>query len=325
MFGLWGIKSDKVAILNYGNFERENYGAILTAYALSKLLRMNGYDVKNINYRPNFYQPFAKNDTFVHFRRKFLPMTKTIKTQRDFKKLNKKYSVFVVGSDQVFNHDFVRKENDVYYLGFVDDNRRKVACAASFGTNRFMGDDAEKQHVHDLLARFDAISVREPSGVDILHDMGLDGVYILDPVFLIDWDDMIGNYHPNGTFYYSIWPQIQNIAADKNTFASGMSAQDWLAGIKNADLLVTDSFHGICFAIMFGTPFVPLALKTDARIERLYALFDAVGISRDQILYSDSDTDWENLQQYAITPNVGDNLDKLRRFSVQWILDALKG
>lgn len=316
-------QKNTIAILNYGNFECENYGAVLTAYALSKFLRLHGFNVKNIDYIPTFYK--ERVGVLTDFRAEYLPMTHRVSTMRDLRKLNDDFETFIVGSDQVFNQDFVRGENGIYYLKFVDRHARKIAAAASFGTNRFMGNKHEKRRVRKLLSRFDAISVREATGVDILRDMGLDGTCILDPVFLIDWDDVVSDYKPNGVFYYSIWPQVQKLAGDGNTFASGMKLQDWLAGIKNAELFVTDSFHGICFAIIFGTPFVPLAVLNDLRVERLYNIFDAVGIPRDKIISPDADIDWQHLEKYAIVPHINKRFSELRRFAQNWILNAIKG
>lgn len=318
----------KVGILNYF-FEDENYGAILTSYALVKLITDMGYNAKNINYVASFYKVRNISDmsNFRNFRNRYIPLTKPINSLKDLKQLNKDYYAFVVGSDQVFNHGFVNKEQDVYYLGFANDNIKKISMSASFGEKHFIGSDKDKEHVKNLLSRFDALSVREKSGLDILRDMGLTGKVVLDPVFLINWSNIMGNYKHKGAFYYVINPEIQKYTNNKNSLNSSLKVEDWLAGIKTAKVFITDSFHGICFAIMFGTPFVPVVYRNGVS-ERVIHLLSMFGISEKHIIFHDrTDIDWAHLEKYAIKPDekvIEKKLKMLRKQSIDFLKNALE-
>jgi len=162
-------KKKRVGILNFF-WENNNYGAILTAYALNKYINSVGYDAYNINYTPSWGKNSLSTSNFPEFRKKNLPLTYKCENLNDLKKLNKDFGTFVVGSDQVFNYEFVKSDKDIYYFGFVDDINKKIAYSASFGQKQFLAPESEIDQVGLLLSRFNRIGVREKSGVDICRD-----------------------------------------------------------------------------------------------------------------------------------------------------------
>lgn len=345
-YGLFGIKifvsrphvkkiKKGVGILNFSNFEDVNFGAVLTGYALNKFLRDNGYNAFNIDYAPKFYtrQDLPKSIKFAHFRNLYLPMTVPVKSKEDFYNLNKMFKTFVVGSDQVFNHSFVCGEKGVYYLSFVKKWKKKIAYAASFGQDHYTGTPDSIPAVKRWLSRFDALSTREESGVQILKNtFGLSARLVLDPVFLLDdYSEIMGDYVPPTPTYYVLNFKMAEITATglaeyENLYLTDFSVQNWLAAIKNAPLFVTDSFHGMCFALMFGVPFVALAHR-ESPFARIENLFDMFNIPHSKILFNDTpNTDWSNLEQYAIRANnISDQLNDLRKMSVDYLLNSIKG
>lgn len=345
-YGLFGIKifvsrphvkkiKKGIGILNFSNFEDVNFGAVLTGYALNKFLRDQGYNAFNINYAAKFYtrQNLPKSIKFAQFRESYLPMTHAVESQEDFYNLNRMFKTFIVGSDQVFNHSFVCREKGAYYLSFVKNRKKKIAYAASFGQDHYTGDPASIPALKKCLSRFNALSTREESGIQILKNtFDLSSRLVLDPVFLLnDYSEIMGDYVPAKPTYYVLNFKMAEIAASglteyENLYMTDFSIQDWLAAIKNAPLFVTDSFHGMCFALMFGVPFVALAHRESpfSRIENLFDMFD---IPRNKILFNDTaNIDWSNLEQYAVhKTGISDHLRDLQKKSADYLLNAIKG
>lgn len=101
--------------------------------------------------------------------------------------MNNDIRTFLVGSDQVFRDWCVEHHRDKYFLNFADDTSKKISCSASFGIPSYDGSETNKTIMQKYLQRFDALSVRENSGVDILKNtFNLTSTQIWDPVFYID-------------------------------------------------------------------------------------------------------------------------------------------
>jgi hypothetical protein len=177
-----------------------------------------------------------------------------------------------------------------------------------------------------LMKRFSHISVREDSGVTICRDeFDVEAEHVLDAVFLLDsteYGKLIGREplstlrHPVRYILnpsYSSLELIQVIESVPNSISlregmgdytdrnkttttcgrekeiSGVSVFDWLREIRDCDHLVTDSFHGVCFAIIFRRPFVVLQPSKVAGTERVDSLFRMLGISHDRYAYTVED------------------------------------
>lgn len=195
-------------------------------------------------------------------------------------------AVFCVGSDQTWNIECNSGIDPVYFLRHIPSDRKKISLAASFGRDSISEEEASL--TRSLLKEFGAISVRESSSVRILEGMGITGsVALKDPVLLCDsmlWKRLSeyaeapckGDYvltymlNPNpdlcsyasqvakdsGMQCYSVsfnpfkrsQGGIQNVCLPK--------PEEWLALFRGASLVVTDSFHGTCFSLLFGKPMV---------------------------------------------------------------------
>jgi len=187
------MKYEKIALLNF-HFENNNYGAILTSYALNKFINNLGYIAHNIDYIPYFAQisgkekgPLKNFSNFIKFREKYIPLTKQCTDHIKLTELNELYDTFIVGSDQVWNPRFCMHDLDVYFLNFVNSNNKKISYAASFGNNKINIDNFYINQIGYMLSGFDYISVRERSGIDIVGNIFKQKSYnVLDPVFLLD-------------------------------------------------------------------------------------------------------------------------------------------
>jgi len=182
-----------------------NYGALLQTYATLHTLRGLGFecDIINLRRRPKnklisyFYNQIC-NRNFHLFREEFLnPCTKEYYTGDDLSELNSKYDCFLVGSDQVWRPQLTGDLALNYFLDFADEKSLKISYASSFGISTWTERPDSTSIVKDLLQRFDAISVREDSGVEICKNVfGVNATLVLDPTLLLseqDYTDLLGS------------------------------------------------------------------------------------------------------------------------------------
>ena len=267
-----------VGIINL--FYSDNYGAILTAYALQESIEQLGYSAKIINNNPSKKKSLNFGERFIN---KYLNLTKRILSEKDLFDLNFKIHTFITGSDQVFRKCILPNYN-YYLLDFVSSLNKKIAFSASFGIgpseiSKEMNSN-DIQEYTDSLKSFDFVSVREDSGVEICKKyFATDAQWVIDPVFMLDplkYENIINNYdNKSVTDKYddTIVSYILDSNEEFENFLNSLSVtlnkkvmrlsakndndiEEWLAAFKNASYIVTDSFHGCCFAIIFNKPFI---------------------------------------------------------------------
>ena len=286
-----------VGILNF-HWENINFGAILTSYALNKFLNNNGWFARNINYYPSFpwIEEEGENKLFDVFRLRHLPMTRKFKYGDDLNELNEEFSTFIVGSDQVWRHEFIKNDRDAFFLSFAEVEKKIVSYAASFGVENINASDDDIEDYKRRIELFDFVGVREESGVEICSDLGIKSVQVCDPVFLLtktEWEELADHSKcetdSNTVVFYTINEEVEKDISEFITkhndeikyeniknITYGLGVEEWLAYIKNSKLLVTDSFHGSCFAIIFNKPFICINpnRKTSTRMETLFRILD---------------------------------------------------
>ena len=273
---------NKILILNY--WWAANYGANLTAYALQQLLKEYNYKNVLVDNSEKYYQiTLLKYSSFDKFQKQYLSSSNKIESISNCNKLNKKFNTFITGSDQVFRPAYIEKNKYQYLLDFADANSKKIAFSASFGVDKkqFLkeADDKTIRQMKASLQSFDFVSVREKSGVEICKDLfNVNAEWIIDPVFILEIDKYI-DLIKNSTIDYS--GKIVSYILDTNkkykkaykyiekkyntkvieTANSNISIENWLASIRDCKFLITDSFHVMCFAIIFNKPFICIANK----------------------------------------------------------------
>lgn len=272
---------NKINIFNYW-WTDGNYGAVLTAYALQNVV--NSFNVKSFLVDNLKKSPYSNNKhsttTFVENN---LQITEKILSISALLALANNSSNFIVGSDQVFRPIYTNKMLEQFLLDFVTPQSKKIAFSASFGVNKekFLQENSSEtiDHMKNSLKSFDFIFVREKSGVEICRDLfDVEAEWIIDPVFILErdkWDELIENatkdYSNKIISYvldtnkeykkaYKYLSKQHN--ADINELAnSNEPIENWLEAIRDCKFLITDSFHGMCFAIIFNKPFICLANK----------------------------------------------------------------
>lgn len=232
---------------------------------------------------------------------------------RDSKSLSKymeqhKDACFIVGSDQVWREEYAPCISDYFGAFFSPQNKTKrIAYAASFGNSMHDISSDKLNECIRALKKFDAISVREESGRNILQSVfSLDAKVVLDPTLLLSDEDYWHiienkdrNINPGLTSYILDVSNdkqqiVDNVADILNLLHSPLSmhfcgekidsVSHWLASIANAQFVVTDSFHGCVFSIIFKKPFIAIA-NSDRGLDRFYSLLDSIGL-RNRLVFS---------------------------------------
>ena len=267
--------------------------------------------------------------------------------QAIFKENN--FEAVIVGSDQCWRPMY-SPNIYTYYLDFLKDNKeiKKLAYAASFGTDQWEYTEKQTARCKKLIQQFDLVTVREKAAVNLVAEkLNKDAEFVLDPTLLLSKEDYIelfvGKNLPDnkGIYTYilddSDWktqvvetaketlglPQFSN-QHNKHTVNSEKipSIESWIKGFADADFVVTDSFHGTVFSIIFNKPFISLVnvSRGASRFESILGEFDLM-----QRLASDFDQQYiEALIEEAIAyDGVNQKLDALRSHSKEVLKKAL--
>ena len=325
-----------------------NHGAMLQAFALVKYLQSQGHDVAVIDYQPDympghkvdpgfvsvgFFSIFgirhlygwykriqapkrkdyyeleqSRRDAFELFFSKFIPVTqKQYTTLKQLRTNPPEADLYIAGSDQIWNTNLKNGRDAAFYLDFGHP-KRKISYAASFATQDLNG--RFREHVHRRLAGFDAISLREQSGLRILQSLGYNGITVVDPVFLLErhaWDEVLKtqeekdqveteNYILTYDFelvrsvlepiakrlanllnckIYSVGP-IHQKYADKSIVCC--SPLEFVSLIKHARCIISNSFHGTAFSLIYSKDFFVVKRK-DGLNSRMQDLLNHYGLS----------------------------------------------
>ena len=330
-----------------------NYGGILQAYALQNVLFELGIDNKVLNLRTKEasffsinYAKFLIAKTFIsryknakfeilrhdldarNFIEKNIVLTDEIYGFSDLKRVCKdeKFDAFVLGSDQVFNQGNFMNFGEYFSLGFIQ-NAVKIAYAASFG-GEFKGWKNLSTH-RENLAKFRAISVREQNAIKICKEiLNLKADFVLDPTLLARreiYDKFCTNLDESSSqntkiFAYILDPneKTAQIFAQVNDRANRLKIEEWLSAIKSAKFIITDSFHGCVFSIIFGKPF--FAIINEARGNaRFHSLFDMLNL--DNRVIKDVNFELNLAMNYDEIYKI---LDEKRKFSIDFLKQNLK-
>lgn len=231
---------------------------------------------------PNRIRARKRQIAFEAFSQKWIPRTKIYWSIDELRNDPPKAELYIAGSDQIWNTTFRNGTDPGYYLDFGPENVRRESFAASFATEKLVPEIIS--FVKENLKRFDKITVREQSALKILKDLGFEGELQDDPVFLLSseqWDEVadgtgVGEKYVLVYDFYlgdDIKKKAQEIArerdlkiyavcsaplryADKNFHLSG--PETFVSLIKNASYVVSNSFHGTVFAMIYNVPFCVL-------------------------------------------------------------------
>ena len=298
---------------------------------------------------PNYYYSYNK---FSKFRNDILNQTREYNTNEDVEKDTPIADIYCTGSDQVWGNMAISdKARLPYYLNFIQDKSKKcISFSASIGISEI--NDEIKNNLKSNLKKYTKILVREESAVKILHDLEFYNVdLVLDPTLLVakeDWNRFVSEekvvkdseyilvyqLHDNKEFnnyvvelskkvrlpLYRICPNIQSlIRPGKNIFLP--SPGKFLRCFKDAKYIVTDSFHGTVFSILFNKEFIDIlpSNKTGTRIENILKIS---GITNRIV---DDFKDYTTIEKKIEWKNVNNNISDERIKSIKKLKEVIEG
>lgn len=364
-----------------------NYGGLLQAYALQTTLQRMGHNPVflqryNADLHKLSWGSIARYSKMMVARLKgtkvFIPAQQSIETikqntdifvngyfsrspilrsTRALKSYTEKegFDAYVVGSDQVWRPGYSTCLPN-YFLDFAEkSNVKRVAYAASFGVDKWEFRPKDEKVCVPLAQKFDAISVREESGVRLCREhLGVTATPVLDPTLLLNKSDYVKlieeageekrkgnlfcyvldkakvmddvvNYVSNETGltpFFTMPKYKLNKENEKNHLEECVFPRvtEWLRSFMDADMVITDSFHGCVFSILFNKPFWVVGNQTRgmARFDSLLSAFDLKSrmVTVDSIKEVNINTpiDWDKVENKR---------NELREISIDFLKAAL--
>lgn len=355
-----------------------NYGGILQAYALQTILKRMGHEVsiieeiekpitiplqraplvygkrliKNIlgEKFPIFYEQKLNKEWPIirQLTDKFIDKYIHLAKYKSFKCIKEtEYDAFIVGSDQIWRPKYFgeKKIYNAYLLFTKKWKIKRIAYAASFGTDNWEYTLTQTKHCKELVKLFDAVSVREDSGVFLCKKyFGISATHVLDPTLLLTQEDYTSLLKDTTTAENK--GKILNYILDESPYKETLSnsiakekgltpfrinpnatnphlpleeriqpsVEQWLRGFNDAELVITDSFHACVFSILFKKQFVVFGNKKRgmSRFTSLLKLFNL----EDRMI--ESIEQFEQLQTIDYN-SVHIRLEQLRQDSLEYL------
>lgn len=317
----------------------DNYGSVLQAYALQKVVTDLGCEAEIINYRPetiskdyrllfswkeienglhygikavwrsiilirfrNLPKAIRKRKYFQKFRNQYLKETRKTRSEMELARL-KPYDVYITGSDQLWNPDITNGFDKNYFLDFAPKDARCISYAVSLGVAYDLN---QRKEFTRLACRMDDISIREASTQAEVEMLTKKEVALcLDPTLLIaaqEWESMAKDSgQEDYILYYSLhytpqqlevvnWLSARCKCPVKHFFYGRLSKriernggmfyydgpQEFLGLVRGARMVVTDSYHGTIFSILFQKDFY--AFETSVWGIRITDLLKQLGL-----------------------------------------------
>jgi len=360
----------KIGIMTFW-WSEDNYGQLLQCFALQKYLRDAGHDAYLIRYDPKNDYIYIKTPLWRKILKAFNPvklykyiiskkLEKDIKREkqnnprgfedfrnRHIKQSEKIYSsykelvdnppeadIYVVGSDQIWNTfgdpiDVAINVIKAFLLDFGNPSIKRIAYAASFGKETL--DENSIQIFSNLLKKFDYISIREESGIEICKKCGIDNAeWVSDPTMLLEADiyhtlyedELIRKNNKPYCFFYLLGTEynfshqlVYDWAKKKNLeviYVTGnfqldkfkkmyMTIPEWIYLLEHSDYVISNSYHCSVFSLLFKKKFgvIPLVrnhIGCNTRLDSLFKLFQIEKrFIENDLSVLDKDIDWQSV------------------------------
>ncbi len=259
-----------------------------------------------------------------------------------------KFDGYIVGSDQVWSPEYTRPYGaENFFLAFLPptDRRLRVAYGASMGSDKWRFSESESNALRILAQRFDALSVRESSAVEICRNhLGVECTPVADPVMVVGREKLLGivGMEPipqrQTTFCYILDPseqkqsicqliadhrsnKIERFLPDSPTEVLP-SMEEWIAGFAGAGCVVTDSFHGMVMALLMERPFVVLG-NQERGMARFGSLLGALNLES-RLIAPDCPAPEAVMEMPIEWGKVRERIGMMRRSSLQFLSNALQ-
>lgn len=291
-----------------------------------------------------------RKQAFCLFAEKYLPLSKSV---ADLNVIQDEYAAFITGSDQVFNREITKTDADAYLLDFVKDSKKKYSYAASMGSARLT--EKEEAWFKEKLQDYADISVRESSAKILLEPLLNRPVQVsLDPTLLLRkaaWQELCKPARLNVPYIliYNILKSDKlyvyakllsertglkviclNSSLKKRLqypsikFIDDASPEEFLGLFHAAKYVVTSSFHGTAFSIIFQKQFASIFPEGNPRNDRVRSLLQITGLENrlmekaNDTVDIDASIDWDKVEKrlapereaaYAYLKRIGETVE----------------
>jgi hypothetical protein len=262
------------------------------------------------------------------------------------------FEAFIAGSDQIWRPKYMRNFLKTTYFDFLKNKKvKRLSYAASFGTDEWEYTPKLTKECAELIKAFSAVSVREDSGVILCKKhLGVDAQWVLDPSMLLDKEYYINlieiaqiKQRSEDLFCYildktsekqkiidtvskqlALTPFYMGIKQNEKKIENKIfePVETWLRGFYDAKFVITDSFHGMVFSIIFNKPFLCYVneKRGKARFESLAKQFGL----EEQLVSSGNDFSTDKINSVINWTRVNEEIDKRQKDSLDFLINVLQ-
>ncbi len=283
------------------------------------------------------------------------PRTPRILGVQNLKALSSEWKTFdaiVVGSDQVWRPAYC--DVFTYFLGFLPPSNKikKISYAASFGVDKWEFSPNQTQIAQNLITDFAAVSVREDSAINLCKKyLHTEATHVLDPTLLLEKDDYLKLIEGSGPIKKQMMVYVLDINKSKENTISSLASQlglaveytnnfateqphksaterivppieSWLKSFAQSQFVVTDSFHGMVFSIIFNIPFVVYGNK-ERGLSRFTSLLKILKLENRLITSENQITD-TLIHESIDWDNVNATVKKWKKYSMDFLINNLR-
>lgn len=338
-----GHEVDFVNFISDGEFERNKNHISLNKAIMARKLYYILFK-KSIRKRNKLFETFSRD--FL----KTNPSNYRIR-ENELPELTKSYDCLVCGSDQIWSQDpKLYDKTDAYFINFPYEGK-KISYAASFGDRINHSQEITKKIITNI-EKFDNVSVREEEAMTYLKENGIYSEVVVDPTLLIkssDWEKLaiLPEVKEKYILYFSVNSRkysiniarhlakkaglkVVEINPHPKSWNSGFEKRydtgprEFLGYILNAEYIVTNSFHGTVFSILFNKKFIAAFDQKDGKIiteSRKESLLNRVGL--DSVMKTDSSyislNDLESIKWNEVNKKIAD----LRSESIRYLVNCI--
>lgn len=291
-----------------------------------------------------------KSKSFKNFITNNCSFTEVLANKKNLIELNKKINTYICGSDQIWTPNAL---DGTYYLDFVDSNNKRISYAPSFGVNEIP--DEYKDIISKWISKFEYLSIRENRGAEIIKSLNSrEAIVVLDPTLLLkaeDWNIISNNpnieepyilcyFLGNKKEYWNNVEMIRKITRYKVVIIPVMPASYFKKGIilsetgpkefvgliKNAQIVITDSFHGTIFSINYKKDFYVFKRFNDkekgSQNSRIYNIIEKMNLGN-RLISNNKSISKENIKILNYE-EVEFRLNKEREKSIEFLNKAIE-
>lgn len=338
-------KDYDVKFINYIDKEIDKNYRIFRIYSGNIIIKLKSI-ISSIIYFDKNKKRYSNFESFINHK---LKLTEKYKTLNELKNNSPQLDCYITGSDQVWNPDITNGLSDAYTLNFGSDKINRVSYAASIGKSSLGQEDYKTK-----LSRLNYISVREKTAKDLLEPVLNRSIeVVLDPTLLVsggEWESYF-NLKNNINEKYILAYRVENNEEyvkivnelsrktnlkvinfekrDRHSYVNFMKSaytegpEEFVRLIKNAEYVVTTSFHATVFSILFHKRFFVVPHKTTG--SRVTDLIDKLHI-KNRIYYTiDEFKAYTNYKEEVDYTESDKNLLEEREKSINFLEEAIDG